>query len=224
MAKSAAATAVTVMFGKDGNGPECAGSGWSTPEDGFTWAIGDRSRLVLAAPPKAPCYTLEFDVIPFRAPPLLQGQRLSVSVNGTLVQQFDRLPRGRSSCVVPGHLLRGRDSVEILLEHPDAARPCDAAAMPDDRRLAIAFRSLTLDMMPEANVRDAGDSRVGLPMPELIPERGQRDRQRWTPGIARPGRVAGSTVAPVRGRWRPTSHAPSSKHKGSAGMVGLGGT
>jgi hypothetical protein len=139
---------VEAVFGRTGNGPEKTGSGWSAPENGFTWAIGERSLLVLDAPPAAEHYALEFDIIPFRAPPLVPEQRLTVSVNGTPVHRFGALPRGRSSCGVPGHLLHGRDKVEILLEHPDAARPCDVAGEKDDRRLAIAFRTLTLQEAP----------------------------------------------------------------------------
>lgn len=131
-------------FGKGGNGPETTGFGWSVPDQGFTWAIGDCSLLLLQAPPKAERYVLDFDAIPFRAPPRVPGQRLSVAVNGTALAQFHLLPRGRSTCIVPGHLLDGRDKVEILLRHPDATRPCDVAADKDDRRLAIAFRSLAL--------------------------------------------------------------------------------
>lgn len=139
---------VEALFGRDGNGPEKTGRGWSAPENGFTWAIGDSSLLVLDAPPEAAHYLLDFDIVPFQAPPAVPGQRLSVVVNGTQVHQFDRLVRGKSSCAVPGHLVRGRDKVEILLEHPDAARPCDVSDETDDRRLAIAFRTLTLKEAP----------------------------------------------------------------------------
>jgi len=88
------------------------------------------------------------EVIPFHAQPHVPRQRLTVSVNGEPVHSFDPLPRGTVSCVVPGRLIAGRDTVEILFEHPDAARPCDVLAQDDTRRLAIAFRSVSLTGMP----------------------------------------------------------------------------
>jgi hypothetical protein len=139
---------VMALFGRDGNGPENTGFGWSDPENGFTWAFGDSSLLVLDAPSEAAHYRLEFDIAAFRAPPAVDGPHLSVSVNGTPAHQFYRLASGRSSCALPRHLLHGHDKVEILLEYPDLARPGDVSGAMDDGRLAIAFRSLTLQEVP----------------------------------------------------------------------------
>ena len=135
---------VDVAFGADGNAEPSMGFGWSKPENGFTWSIEDRSLLTIDAPPEASDYWLEMDVIPYMAPPSVPLQILSVSVNGTPVHRFEPLTRGTVGCAVPGALVHGRDTVEILFEHPLAASPRDVAGENDERRLAIAFRTLSL--------------------------------------------------------------------------------
>lgn len=145
---AAVAGRVDAVFGVEGNAADSMGFGWSKPEDGFTWSIDDRSLLVLDPPPDANDYWLEMDVIPYAAPPALSHQSLTVTVNGTEVHRFERLERGMVGCPVPGALVRGRDKVEIVLEHPLAASPRDVAGEKDDRRLAIAFRGLSLVCAP----------------------------------------------------------------------------
>jgi hypothetical protein len=133
-----------LVFGEGGNATSCTGVGWSAPEDGFTWSIDDRSLITVESPGAAEDYWLELDVIPFVAPPSLTVQSLSLAVNGEPVHVFDPLERGTVGCVVPGRLLRGRDSIEIEMDHPEAASPRAVAGQNDDRRLAIAFRTLSL--------------------------------------------------------------------------------
>lgn len=138
-----------IMFGAGGNSESHLGFGWSAPENGFTWSIEDRSLITLDVPVAAQRYVLAMDVTPFHAPPVLPRQRLLISINGVPVHCFDPLPRGRVSCIVPGELVAGRDTVEVLLEHPDAARPADVLPEDDTRRLAIAFSSLSLMGLPD---------------------------------------------------------------------------
>ena len=132
------------VFGREGNTAELVRDGWSAPENGFTWSIEDRSALVLANPGPAGTVTIEMDVVPFIALPALPAQTLRVSVNGGVVHSFDPLPRGIVACDIPGHLLEGREMVDITLDHPNAAAPADVAGQDDRRRLAVAFRRLSL--------------------------------------------------------------------------------
>lgn len=139
---------VDAVFGVGGNADRSAGFGWSKPEDGFTWSIEDRSLLLLDVPPDASDYWLEMDVIPYTAPPAVPHQTLAVTVNGTEIHRFEPLTRGMVGCSVPGALIRGRTKIDILLEHPLAASPSAVAGERDDRRLAIAFRRLSLVCAP----------------------------------------------------------------------------
>jgi hypothetical protein len=67
-----------------------------------------------------------------------------VTVNGERIHTFDPLARGRVGCNVPGRHLRGLDTIAIVLDHPNAAVPREITGGSDDRRLAVAFRSLSL--------------------------------------------------------------------------------
>ncbi len=133
-----------VRFGIEGNAKPCLGFGWSGPEAGYQWSVGERSQLTINNPGDADEYWLEMEVTPYVFPPLLPRQRLDVLVNGTLVRTIDPLLRGEIGFAVPGHLVRGRPTVAIVLDHPCAASPILVAGGRDDRRLAISFVRLSL--------------------------------------------------------------------------------
>jgi hypothetical protein len=133
-----------LTFGLEGNAAPALGSGWSGPEAGYQWAVGERSLLTIPVPGEADAYWLEMDVAPFIKPPLLPRQRLDVLIGGTLVHRFAALPRGEVGCVVPGHLVAGQAAIEIVLDHPDAASPMLVAGEGDDRRLGVSFHRLAL--------------------------------------------------------------------------------
>jgi hypothetical protein len=137
-----------LTFGKEGDAAPALGYGWSGPEAGYQWSVNQRSMLTIDIPGQADEYWLEMDVKPFIRPPLLPRQRLDVRINETLVHSFDPVPAMEIGCVVPGHLLAGRDQIEIVLDHPQAASPMLVAGETDDRRLGIAFRRLALTCVP----------------------------------------------------------------------------
>jgi hypothetical protein len=143
-AKPSAPKRIDVVFGKDGNAAACVGNGWSSPENGFTWSIDQRSVLTMTKPAAANLYRLEMEVIPFVAPPALTAQPLDVTINGERIHSFDPLPRGKVECAVPARLLQGAGTVEIVLDHPAATSPRVAAGQNDDRRLAVAFYRVSL--------------------------------------------------------------------------------
>jgi hypothetical protein len=133
-----------LTFGVEGNAQPHLGFGWSGPEAGYQWAVGERSLVTIEVPGEADEYWLEMDVTPYIKPPLLPRQRLDVLIGGTLVHSFAALPRGEVGCVVPGHLVAGRKTVEIVLDHPHAASPILVAGDKDDRRLGVSFHRLAL--------------------------------------------------------------------------------
>ena len=133
-----------ITFGQEGNAAPCLGAGWSGPEAGYQWAVGERSVLTLDVPGEAGEYWLEMEVTPYIKPPLLPRQRLDVLIDGTLIHSFVALPRGEVGCTVPGRLVAGRKTIEITLHHPNAASPMLVAGERDDRRLGVSFRRLAL--------------------------------------------------------------------------------
>ena len=141
---AAAATQVEVAFGRGGTFTNDMGRGWSYPEDGYTWAVGKLSTLVLDAPAAAGHYVLNMAVRPYLYPPAVSRQALILIINGQFVRRFDLNGEGRIACHVPARLLLGRDKVEITFRHPDAACPAVLADGKDVRHLAVAFRSVIL--------------------------------------------------------------------------------
>ncbi|HEX2941843.1 MAG TPA: hypothetical protein VHO91_12415, partial [Rhodopila sp.] len=143
-ADQAGARSTVAIFGQEGNARPFQGYGWSGAEPGYTWSVGERSLLTLPLPGDADEYWLEMDVLPFVRPPLLPRQRLDVIVGGTVVQSFDPVQRGVINCVIPGGLVDGQETMEIVLNHPHAASPMLVSGEGDDRRLALAFRRISL--------------------------------------------------------------------------------
>jgi hypothetical protein len=137
-------TETLVVFGRDGNAGGVMDYGWSIPEQGYTWAIGERSLLLLDNPGSADRFWLAFDGSPYECQPLLPRQRLDVLIDSVLVHSFDPVPRGLFGCEIPGHLIAGRQTIALQLDHPFAASPMLVAGQNDSRRLGIAFRSLRL--------------------------------------------------------------------------------
>lgn len=133
-----------LTFGAEGNAQDYQGFGWSSGEGGHTWAVGERSKLTVPSPGSAGEYWLEMQVNPYIHPPFLRSQRLDVFVSGAWVHSFDPLPRGEVGCAIPGHLVAGRQTVEIVFGHPRAASPMLVAGQRDDRRLGVSFARLAL--------------------------------------------------------------------------------
>jgi hypothetical protein len=137
-----------LVFGLEGDATPHLGQGWSGPEAGYQWSIGQRSLLSIDVPGVADQYWLEMDVKPFIRPPLLPRQRLDVIIGGTLVYSFDPVPADSIGCLVPGPLVGRQSRIEIVFEHPHAASPMLVAGERDDRRLGVAFSRLTLVCAP----------------------------------------------------------------------------
>ena len=135
---------IDIAFGTAGNTASHLGAGWSGQENGFCWSIDDLS--VVTIPPLQPAeeFCLTMDVVPFVHLPAVPRQRLGVRINGAPVHSIDTLTRGVVTVTLPGALLQGVDPVEIVFEHPDATSPRQANQQKDDRRLAVAFRSLSI--------------------------------------------------------------------------------
>jgi len=135
---------VDLIFGVEGNARPHLGHGWSGPEAGYQWSVGERSLITLPNLGTGADYWLEMEVLPYVMPPLLPRQRLDILVNGTFVQSFDPVPRAAIGCVIPSRLITAGEPVKIMLDHPFAASPILVAGGRDDRRLAVSFTRLSM--------------------------------------------------------------------------------
>jgi hypothetical protein len=130
---------IDVVFGLTGLNIGEVGDGWSGPEDGFRWAIDDRSIMTIPGLNNADSYVLEMDVHPCIMPPEVPTQSLTIWVGGEIICTTSVAYRQKIRCAVPGRLVNGQAMIELAFDHPDAIAP-----QTDDRRLALAFYNLSL--------------------------------------------------------------------------------
>ncbi len=136
----AVACDLTINFGTAGNSLAYLGGGWARSEPDFTWGIGSESHIVLPRLENADEYVMTLDVVPFVHPPELTHQRLSVSVNDTIIGAATLSRPTLLGYRLPVTMIGTTERLVITLRHPDAARPKDVdAAAGDDRLLAFAL-------------------------------------------------------------------------------------
>jgi hypothetical protein len=139
-----------VIFGRHGNAAPCLLHGWSSPEDGFTWSIGQESRLQIPLPPARPgeSLILELDLSPFVVPGRAPGQRLLLSVNGMQVGSDMIEVGGAVGYHIPQQAARASRTLLVELRHPDAKRPVDLDFNTDGRQLGFMLRSAAVLAVP----------------------------------------------------------------------------
>lgn len=140
----------SVDFGMTGNDEPHLVEGWANAEPGFRWSLGDRSRLVMAAPSAAGDYALLFSLAPYIHRGGSKSQRLSILVNGRRVREGPLKTDTVIACRFAWDPRVAGKLVDVVLEHPDAARPSDFGATPDTRRLAFMFSNLKLFKVVES--------------------------------------------------------------------------
>ncbi len=150
---------LTINFASGGNSLAYLGGGWARSETGFTWGIGAESHLVLPRLESAEDAILTLDVVPFVHAPGLPSQRLTVSVNDTVVGSAALSRPTLLGYRVPASLARRSERVLVTLRHPDAARPKDVNGAGDDRPLAFALCEAKLFRRAGA----ASEAGLGLP-------------------------------------------------------------
>lgn len=157
----------SVDFGLAGNDEQHLVEGWAVAERNFRWSLGDRSRLTMPAPSASGDYALLFSLAPFVLPGGSNAQRLSILVNGRPVRDGLFKTDTVMACRFAWDPRIGEKTLDIVLVHPDAARPSDFVSTADTRRLAFMFSNVKLFRVIEAAEPPAEDA---SPEPEpLIP-------------------------------------------------------
>jgi hypothetical protein len=133
-----------IDFGGRGNGAAYRGAGWSTAEPDETWTVGQQAVLLLPAPSRPATYVMNLNLRPMVAPPRLAAQRLVVTVNDTEIARFVIDRRTLRTCLVPWEAITGHAGLRVGFHTPDAARPSDLGLDADQRRLGLAFATMSL--------------------------------------------------------------------------------
>lgn len=126
------------FFGSDTKSQSFLISGWSTLEPGFVWAIGPVSRLDVPVLDGANDQIIELYLDPFVIEEVWPCQRISLTVNGSLVGRSTLKDKATVAYVVPKELLSS-GIMHIEIAHPDAARPSEKLASEDSRELSICL-------------------------------------------------------------------------------------
>ena len=149
------------VFGTWGNVGSGLGSGWSI-ESEFAWTIGQESTLTLALPGDDRSYTLRFDLHPAVFPGTLESQTLTVSIGDTDIATFALSGRRMIVVPLPLEVTAGRSKIDLQLQHPLAACPCDHGPSGDQRPLGFCFHTGTLALRRAGDVASARAEDAGL--------------------------------------------------------------
>jgi hypothetical protein len=155
---------LTIGFSVTGNSLGYLGGGWARAEPDFTWAVGGESHLILQRSKLPGDSVLTLDVIPFIHEPELPAQRLTVSVNDTVVGSSLIYRPSLLGYRIPADLMRRGERILVTLVHPDAARPVEFPDGTDDRNLAFSITEAKLYRITEGDAANGSDLPVGLMM------------------------------------------------------------
>lgn len=166
---------LVIDFGRSGNSDAYRRSGWYEPEPRHSWTEGQESALEFPRPGVAGDYSMVLEVGPFVWKDKLPAQRLTVFVNGSEVGDFVVSEISALEIEVPWELIEGREWVEAIFRHPDAAKPVEISGIPDHREIALAFEAVTfchkieaLSAPPQAYLRPEGENLETLPAEHLM--------------------------------------------------------
>jgi len=143
----------SIEFGKDGNYFKYQGTGWSCPEDGFTWTDGKRATLIIPIERTTSNLELKATFKPLIAPGKLEKQRVRILTGdgwnlGEWVAAGDKL---QERALLIHHSRVTGDTTEIVLDLPDAASPSNLGIGEDLRALGIALHSIVLKEVPDGS-------------------------------------------------------------------------
>ncbi len=161
--------AAYVRFGVAGDAAALQIDGWSVPEDGFTWSLGEGSRIRIPYRAGQGTLWLELTVTPMRAVPAVPHQVLTVVVDGT--QCGTETVGMACTLAFPLRGIAGGSSgeIELCLMHPGAAVPADCTESDDQRRLGVAVHEILLHWHPaEPDFTPRFRSALPVPHPDML--------------------------------------------------------
>ena len=132
-----------IPFGREGTAVQYQVSGWSFPEDGFTWTYGNSSALMIPVDtiPDTVFFTIQGRAF---TGPGLSGQRAMLSVNDNEIPEPVLMDStvSRFTLPVPTRYLKKGDNL-ITLRLPDASSPKELGISQDARMLGLGVSSVS---------------------------------------------------------------------------------
>jgi hypothetical protein len=137
-----------LSFGKAGNFKPYQDGGWAITNSGdITWTSGPETGLSLPLPEPSAAVRMSARLKPMLAPGRLERQRVSVSVNGREVTQWELTTNDFQDLelLIPREYFTGKGNTLIRFQLPDARSPAELGVGPDLRPIALAFLRLRFD-------------------------------------------------------------------------------
>ena len=125
-----------VSFGRGGEGKRYQVSGWSGPEQLFTWTEQNTAVLAFKIPPTESPLTLRMSLEGLTGVGL-PSQPVRVEANGKEIAAWDVAAKRDYTAVIPADVLRGSETLTITLHIPKAATPASLGQNKDVRTLGV---------------------------------------------------------------------------------------
>jgi len=132
-----------ITFGNDGNSEQYQVTGWSHPEEGFTWTEGNRAELLLPINKTTSATTMQICLTPYIKKGKLDRQRINVYINDEKIGELKATSPEKNMYTIdiPEKYMSGQ-SLKIAFELPDAASPKSVENSEDVRVIAVALSSV----------------------------------------------------------------------------------
>jgi hypothetical protein len=137
----------TTNFRKGTVRRSCLVSGWSQPEERFTWTLGTRSVLRLPRPLRRGDYVLAITCKPMTFGAARRFQRVSITVAGHAAGDFVVQEASDLEVPIPWSWMAGSEHLEVAFDLPDATAPADVTKQSTDRR-ALALGVFRMRFVP----------------------------------------------------------------------------
>lgn len=169
-----------IRFGLYGDSKLFRESGWSNPEEGYSWIEGEQATLRISiGPTAAEELILRARVFTHIKPGVLDFQTVGIVVNGSPVGEW-RLATPHyqdQEMRIPRSLYESASSLRITFITRDAVSPASLGNGSDTRRLGVALTALRLD-----EPKKAGEGSCSLPT--LFHITHQKAGSQWVPRCA----------------------------------------
>ncbi|MCP1714725.1 hypothetical protein J2T58_000565 [Methanocalculus alkaliphilus] len=135
-----------IIFGVNGTAQQYQLTGWSGPEEGFTWTSGYQAGLALQMEDTDTDLTLTILASPYFGGGALDQQHVIIQVNGQKIGEwvYDTPGLQEKSILIPQWALSDDEIQYITFELPDAMSPRELGQSEDGRDLALAVRSMVI--------------------------------------------------------------------------------
>lgn len=134
----------TILFAKNGSGQQYIISGFSEPEESFTWTDGHESILGFQMSNASQDLKLTIKATPFLGNGSMRNQPVYVSINNHPIADWKFTRQEQLETRIPFEVIRESPNFMITFEMPNAESPRAAGISKDSRLLGIAIEEIQI--------------------------------------------------------------------------------